>query len=1179
MKRFILLFLALPALCAARGLKIVSVEPTVLFPRATPLRQIAIVTILNDGQQNLEIGITAEVTGGASGPVAKLKVPPGTSQHRVLVPDLSTPAEVRFTAHEVDSTKVAAETTLPWQPQRKWKVFIVKSSHEDLGYENYIFKKQHDIANYIDLARDMSKSTENQSDLERKSDAKFHYTMETLLFQRNYIEERGEPAWRDVVEKDIKTGHLYLMGAPSGVASHWMDYEEIARMTYPGRRDAKDRFGLDLKTFMIVDNPSLSWSGAQAVAEAGFKYVARWGQSWRSGNNNDYATTKLPALFWWEAPDGFHKVLFGWRSHYAMPFWYGQTGGGYSNLVDLASDHLSTLLKQVENGTTLGPYPYDALINPEYTDHDIPRFDGRVLSVWTEKYAYPDIRIGSPDHFFEYIEKNYGRRLPVLRGDLNNFSADYATIDPEAQGLKRQAARLLPVAEGLGALASALNPGYLLSPSFVDRTYTRMFDFDEHSWPTQPPASDVQLFNAAWVKKAESGRVLNAAQEAYSQASSAFAKQIRTGPGQTLAVFNSLTHARSEIVQTKGDFAVLVDLATGRRVDCQKIGNGQVAFLASDVPAYGYKLFRVEQATSPSHGAFEVTKDSVANEFYRIRFDTTTGAVRSILEKATGRELVDAQAPYLLNQMIHVHKSQRESKEGTLHSPAKARKMEGSQGPVQAEFNVWIDDDDTQAAIRQTVILYAGVKRIDFINRLEHARVLFSEKYEDRYKENIYYSFPFAVSGGQPRVEYPGGVVRPYTDQLRWGSHDFLYANRWVDVSNSQNGITLSPWNEGTFDFGEIRYNQFSIDYKPDKPWLFSHAWSNRMAGLLTLNGDDCNATLGYSMTSHTGDWNSGEATRFAWSIASPLTVIALDANASGTLARNSRSFLSVAEPNIQLTVLKNSEQPGRGWVARFVETHGIPTNFVLDASALQIDHAQECDLVENDQRALEVEGGKIQISIRPFGHATVRMQRGSVPDIVTGLGAKVMGDDSVMVSWPAAPRGAAAYNIYRSDDPQSPPTAASLIARATSNSFIDHGLHIKTRYYYRVAAVSSANLQSAPSAQVDATPDGKNVTPPAPVQEFGVVRRAKDTLMVYWRSNSDPDLARYRIYRGETADFKIESIEPVATLDPAHYFLQLFVDRGLQPGRTYFYKVLAEDWGGNRQTISPVASATTPAY
>ena len=65
--------------------------------------------------------------------------------------------------------------------------------------------------------------------------------MEKLLFERNYIDERSEAAWRQIVDKAIKPGRMYLMGEPSGDHSHWMDYEELARYTYPGRREAKDR--------------------------------------------------------------------------------------------------------------------------------------------------------------------------------------------------------------------------------------------------------------------------------------------------------------------------------------------------------------------------------------------------------------------------------------------------------------------------------------------------------------------------------------------------------------------------------------------------------------------------------------------------------------------------------------------------------------------------------------------------------------------------------------------------------------------------------------------------------------------------------------------------------------------------------------------------------------------------
>ncbi len=92
-------------------------------------------------------------------------------------------------------------------------------------------------------------------------------------------------------------------------------------------------------------------------------------------------------------------------------------------------------------------------------------------------------------------------------------------------------------------------------------------------------------------------------------------------------------------------------------------------------------------------------------------------------------------------------------------------------------------------------------------------------------------------------------------------------------------------------------------------------------------------------------------------------------------------------------------------------------------------------------------------------------------------------------------------------------------------------------------------------------------------------MRRSKDRLIVYWKTSPEPDVARYYLYRGEHANFSIAGQKPLAIVQPEKYFLQTYSDNGLQAGRTYFYKVTAEDWAGNRQILSPEASATTPAY
>jgi hypothetical protein len=342
----------------------------------------------------------------------------------------------------------------------------------------------------------------------------------------------------------------------------------------------------------------------------------------------------------------------------------------------------------------------------------------------------------------------------------------------------------------------------------------------------------------------------------------------------------------------------------------------------------------------------------------------------------------------------------------------------------------------------------------------------------------------------------------------------------------------------------------------------------------LTLGPDDCNATIGYSINSHEGDWNNGEAAKFGWEVASPLEAIPLPQHQNGPWHEAAKSFLSVDAPNVELTVLKASEQPGRGFVARFAETSGKATEFTLHLAPPAMKRAFLCDIVENDQDPLTVTGESVKVKVRPFGFATVRFETSEAPTQALTLQASGVDDNSIRLTWTGPP--AVAYNVFRSIDPQDPPTAQTLVARATGSTFTDRGLHHKTHYFYQVAPITAGNLQGATGA-ADAEPEGRNVTPPAEVDGLGVIRRDKNTLMVYWATNTEPDLARYQLYRGTTPEFSIAGRKPLAAIEPARYFLQLYIDAGLQPGHEYFYKVVAEDFSGNRQTKSPTASAVTP--
>jgi hypothetical protein len=184
-----------------------------------------------------------------------------------------------------------------------------------------------------------------------------------------------------------------------------------------------------------------------------------------------------------------------------------------------------------------------------------------VLPAWNKAYAYPEIRIASPSDFFSYVDEKYGNTLPALSGDLNNFSGDYATIDPESQSWKRQASRALPAAEGLSALDSYLDPSYQPTGARAAAIWNQIFDYDEHSWPTQPKATDLQLFNASWIKKQGAERALRDASKLLDAGMDSLASHIRSD-SRRIVVFNSLAHQRDDVVMFAGSCDSVEDLAT-----------------------------------------------------------------------------------------------------------------------------------------------------------------------------------------------------------------------------------------------------------------------------------------------------------------------------------------------------------------------------------------------------------------------------------------------------------------------------------------------------------------------------------------------------------------------------------------------------------------------------------------
>ena len=166
-------------------------------------------------------------------------------------------------------------------------------------------------------------------------------------------------------------------------------------------------------------------------------------------------------------------------------------------------------------------------------------------------------------------------------------------------------------------------------------------------------------------------------------------------------------------------------------------------------------------------------------------------------------------------------------------------------------------------------------------------------------------------------------------------------------------------------------------------------------------------------------------------------------------------------------------------------------------------------------------------------------------------------------------------YNVYRGTTTgfQVNTLTDTPLAQPNSNSYSDtNGLSESTKYYYRIAAVdNSANIGTLSDEKSGTTLDS---IAPSKVLGLNVTPVSSSRLDLAWTANTEPDLAGYRIYRGNTSGFAINFTCDVPIAQPT---VNSYSDTdNLSASTTYYYRVVAVDTSGNIGELSDEGSATT---
>ncbi len=205
---------------------------------------------------------------------------------------------------------------------------------------------------------------------------------------------------------------------------------------------------------------------------------------------------------------------------------------------------------------------------------------------------------------------------------------------------------------------------------------------------------------------------------------------------------------------------------------------------------------------------------------------------------------------------------------------------------------------------------------------------------------------------------------------------------------------------------------------------------------------------------------------------------------------------------------------------------------------------------------------------------ATTAAVTATVPGPPGNLSATANGRTAIDLTWdaPTNPGGAAimGYRIQWSADGNAPWTNAIPAHSGTDRTYSDTGLNPSTTRHYRVYVSNSVGESTSASTVANATTDA--IMAPAAPTALSVTPSGRTILVVSWTAPTDNGGAAITGYRVE---WSADGTSWANLEDDTESTLTMFIDRGLSPGTTRYYRTRAINAEGSSPP-SNVADGTT---
>lgn len=755
-------------------------------------------------------------------------------------------------------------------PMRHWTVYIYPHSHVDIGYTNtqdnveYIHKKN------LDVAMDLAEKTRNYPE-----DSRFRWNPEVIWPVERYLHSEPEEKCQKLLAA-IKRGDISLDAGYVNTNTSASSDEELLEFFSFGQEISK-LTGRPIETLVQTDVPGMSWGIVAAASQVGVKYVlSLFNGHGRIGHS--YMFSFHP--FWWVGPDGKSKVLFlqpgsyapgaNIKGRYFWPQMAGQldrnkllsvvkTENPRENFID---PYLKEMLPQLEADKD---YPYDifpmtwCMADNTPIDADLPD----AVRSWNEEYAYPHLKICTGPELMHAFEDKWGDSIPVLSGDYTETWTDGLGSSAAKTGESREVKERLVQAE---ILWSMLNPRQGEPSELVREAWRNIILSTEHTWafmdPNRQPLQN-EILGVKW-------NYFDTAKKLTDQFMNMSISEIEDPSSDWITVFNTDSWERTSLVRIHDadpqKYNAVHD-SDGNEIACQRLSNGDLAFIAENVPALGCRSFLLSGGEKPGNDMEKQSNASLDNGIVRVSLDSLTGDIYSIL--FDGEEFVNPVDQAGINSFRYLH---GDDSPGRATRPTNIRISIGEHGPL---VNSLIVESDAEGcnSLRREIILTKGSPIVECHDIIDKKSVV--------EKEGIHFGFAFNIPNPVIRANIPWGVMEVEKDQLTAANRNWITMQRWLDVSNGDKGVAWCPINACSFEVGDITANIIGPSYQSPR-WIekikpsstiYSWALNNHWYTNFPLSQEGL-ISFRYSLLPHSENFDPVASSRFGYEQFRPMIAV-----------------------------------------------------------------------------------------------------------------------------------------------------------------------------------------------------------------------------------------------------------------------------------------------------------------